>query len=214
MFRLSSSPILVTIMLCYLLLSATIYAIESPQTIIKSAAEAMTSELNRDLSSVKKDPNIAYHLINKHLASAFNFNLIARYVLGRKHWKAASKLQQREFVSAFRRLVVRFYSKALLKYLNEKQVTSLKPTVRFLPEKEKIDKRYATVYSEVETEGFKSVTVKYDLRYSIKKKKWQVYDLSVEGVSLVTTYRSSFQKIISQQGINGLIQDIEKKLNQ
>ena len=134
---------------------------------------------------------------------------MSRWVLG-KNWKKASPEQQQKFIAEFQKLVVKFYSKALVQFLSQNNLTD--DIITFTPFRGKLDGKYATVRSQVNPlNGAAPVKVNYDLYLSKKTGLWQVYDVSVEGISLVTTYRSSFKQIISQKGMDALLSELANK---
>jgi len=140
--------------------------------------------------------------------------MLNRWVLG-ANWKKATPEQRKKFIKEFKDLVIKFYSKALLQYLEKNDLTE--DIITFAAFRGELDKKYATVRSQVNPpKGGAPIKVNYDLYFG-KAGTWQVYDVSVEGVSMVTTYRSSFKQIIKQKGMDALLSELRdknSKLNQ
>jgi phospholipid transport system substrate-binding protein len=115
------------------------------------------------------------------------------------HWKARSSSEQKEFVALFATLLENSYANKIESYENEK----------ILYEKEIIDGDYAEVKSRVVT----AKRDEYSLNYRLLKKgsRWIVYDVVIEGVSLVSNYRSQFNKIIVNQGYGELVKKLATK---
>jgi phospholipid transport system substrate-binding protein len=214
-FRIVTFSALFTHLLLGLLLStvfATVFAqsIPEPQLVMEETSKRMVKAFMDKSEAISKDPQVAYDLITKYLLPKINFELMSRYVLG-KNWKKAAPTQQQEFISQFRQLLLNFYSKALLKYLQTNDIHA--DIITFKPFRGKKNSRYATVRSIVNPPGGGTVIqVNYDLYQSKKSGLWQVYDLSVEGISLVTNYRSSFNESIAKNGMDGLINEIKDKV--
>ena len=97
-------------------------------------------------------------------------------------WRSASSAQQSELTAQMRTLLVRTYSSALSKYQNQ--------TLEFLPSRESADKNKVIVRSLLKQPGAPAIAVDY--RMSRGSEGWKVYDVVVDGVSLVTTYRDAF----------------------
>lgn len=198
-------------MLIALLLLSESYA-ESrvePQQLMEATSKEMIQAFMAKTDTIRKDPAVAHQLITDNLVPKINFPLMSRWVLG-KNWKKATPEQQQEFIKEFKELVVRFYSKALIDYLQSNELSE--DLITFMPFRGKVKSKYATVRSKVNPpNGSEPITVNYDLYFSKKAATWQVYDVSVEGISLVTTYRSSFKQIISQKGMDALLDELKNK---
>lgn len=193
------------------ILSSNSYADSTPvpQQLMEDTSKEMVKAFKENTEAIRKDPNVAHNLIESHLVPKINFPLMSRWVLG-KNWKKATPEQQQKFITEFQNLVVKFYSKALIEFLSKNELTD--DIITFNPFRGKIKGKYATVRSQVNPiGGGEPIKVNYDLYLSSKSGQWQVYDVSVEGISLVTTYRSSFKQIVSQRGMDALLSDLKDK---
>jgi phospholipid transport system substrate-binding protein len=144
----------------------------------------------------------------------FDFCKMSRLVLGKKGkktWKRASKAQQDRFVNAFRDLLVRTYSAALVEAAGR---------VRYIHySSRKRGSKKAIVKTKVYQRGGSPIKVDYAMYRPGKKsrrkcnlsKGWKVYNVKVGGSSLVTTYRNEFVNYIRIGGINYLIEKVEEK---
>jgi phospholipid transport system substrate-binding protein len=132
------------------------------------------------------------------ISRIFDYGEMAKRSLG-VHWKARSSSEQKEFVALFATLLENSYANKIESYENEK----------ILYEKEIIDGDYAEVKSRVVT----AKRDEYSLNYRLLKKgsRWIVYDVVIEGVSLVSNYRSQFNKIIVNQGYGELVKKLKTK---
>lgn len=210
LFNRATLAIIQSIGITLILISGTYAdAVPVPQQIMEDTSKKMIAAFQAQTEAIRTDPKIADQLINDNLVPKINFPLMSRWVLG-KNWKKATPEQQQTFIAEFQKLVVKFYSKALVQFLSQNNLTD--DIITFTPFRGKLEGKYATVRSQVNPlNGAAPVKVNYDLYLSKKTGLWQVYDVSVEGISLVTTYRSSFKQIISQKGMDALLDELKDK---
>jgi len=176
-------------------------AAESPQELVKRTAQEMQAALRENRQTLEADPTKIYGLVNQIVLPHFDFTLMSRWVLG-KYWRQATPEQRRQFTEEFRTLLVRSYAGALLEYADEELIFPPGPD---LPP----DAEEATVHSEVQPKGEDPVAINYSLRK--RDGKWKVYDVTVNGVSLVINYRSTFANQIRNEGIDAVIRDLKER---
>ena len=117
-----------------------------------------------------------------------------------KHWKKISEKEKAQFVQLFGKLLENTYVSKIESYTNEK--------VEYV--KELMDETKGTIYTKVVTE---SIEIPIDYRmYKTDDGKWMVYDLVIEGVSLVANYRSQFDQILQKGSYEKLVEDLKKKI--
>lgn len=179
--------------------TATPVAAQPPQELVAQTADRMIAKLKQEKDTIKKQPNRLYELVNDIVLPHFDFDLMAKRVLG-KHWRSANEKQREEFVAAFRTVLVRTYANRLTEYTEYK--------IHYLPMRAEPEPDKATVRSEVEQPGRTPIAIDY--RLALTGSAWKVYDVTIEGVSLVTNYRSNYSTEITQSGMDALI----AKLNQ
>jgi phospholipid transport system substrate-binding protein len=173
--------------------------LQAPQQVIQNISEQLRQRLQdkaftRDFAQVTR---FVDGVIQPHA----DFDVIAPLVLG-KHWKTAAPAERERFKHEFRRLLVRSYSRAFVEYHNW--------TLRFQPSDADAGGKKVVVKSEVLQPGQKPVQVNY--RMFQGKGGWKVYDIIIEGVSLVTNYRSSFSEDIQKKGsLAALIDSLAKR---
>jgi phospholipid transport system substrate-binding protein len=139
-------------------------------------------------------------LVDAKVLPHFDFAHMTRLAVG-KNWAKATPEQQQMLVKEFRTLLVRTYSNSLTNYKN--QIIEFKP---FSMQPADTD---VTVRTNVIQPGTKAIPIDYSMEKT--SNGWKVYDVSVDGVSLVTNYRGSFNAEIRQKGIEGLIQSLVNK---
>ena len=125
---------------------------------------------------------------------------IAKLALG-KNWRNASREQKIEFINEFRDLLIRTYGKSLSEFSDQ--------TINYFPVKLAAGEDKVVVKSEVLQSGGPSIPVAYRMR--LKDNEWKVYDLSIDGVSLVTSYRGTFAQEIRKGGMEGLLKLLKDK---
>ena len=175
----------------------------SPGTVLETATHQMVSAINANHEKIKADPGVVNDLVEEILMPHIDFISSSKWVLG-KHWRRASKQQKLEFIRQFRSLLLRFYSAALAEYLTNNTVSE--DMFVFLPVRASDNNEQVTVHSEIHPPSGTIIPVTYNMH--LTRKGWKVYDVSIEGVSMVTTYRTSFAVEIKQKGLDGLIDSL------
>lgn len=171
--------------------------------LIKATSEQVLKALNEQREQLKKDPNHVYKLVDEIILPHLDFEKMAKLALG-KNWRKANTAQKKSFTAAFRTLLVRTYSKSLSEYTDEKVI--------YLPFRMKKDATRVTVKTEIDQKSGFPIPVDYAL--FIKGDAWKVYDIKIDGLSLVTNYRGSFAKEIRAKGMAALIKKLQDKNKQ
>lgn len=141
--------------------------------------------------------------IRQAVHKRFGFDEMAQRALG-QHWRPLSPQQQQEFVGLFTDLLERSYINRIESYSGGQQ------GVRYTKEENTGD--HATVYTEIVSGRDQPATAEY--RLSHKDGDWKVYDIIIEGVSLVNNYRTQFNNIIMKDSYAGLLKQMRLKLEQ
>ncbi|MDH5516636.1 MAG: ABC transporter substrate-binding protein [Gammaproteobacteria bacterium] len=171
--------------------------------LIKTTSELVLKALEEQQEQLKKDPNHVYKLVDEIILPHIDFEKMAKLALG-KNWRKANAAQKKSFTAAFRQLLVRTYSKSLSEYTGQKLI--------YLPFKMKAGDTKATVKTEIDQKSGFPIPVTYSL--FLKGSAWKVYDIKIDGLSLVTNYRGSFAKEIRAKGVGALIKKLEDKNKQ
>lgn len=182
------------------LISARAIAASLPQELVKDTSQRMIEALNKNRETLKQNPGKIYDLVNQIVLPNFDFELMSRWVLGR-YWRDATPEQRSEFTNEFRTLLVRSYASALLEYSNEE--------IRYLPMPPGDGKDDVTVRTEFVPKNGSPIPINYTLHS--KDGAWKVYDVTVDGVSLVTNYRGTFVSQIRQGGMEAVINDLKER---
>lgn len=179
--------------------------VEQPVALLERTSEQVLKILRADHELLKKEPERVYKLVDEYILPHLDDVTMAKLALG-KNWRNATNEQKLIFVDEFRNLLVRTYSKSLLEFKDQ--------TIKYFPVQLADDARKTSVKAEVIQPGGPSIPLAYRMR--VKNNAWKVYDIKVDGVSLVTSYRGTFTQEIRKSGINGLLdylRDKNKQLN-
>ena len=188
-----------------LLFLAVFFSINStaalgPEDLVRKTAEDVLFAIKADEEIQKGNKEKIYKLAEEKILPNFDFEKVARLVLGRA-WRTASDEQKKEFIVEFRTLLLKTYAVALSKYKDQK--------IEFKPSRMSDTDEIFIVKSEIIQGGAQPIRVNYAL--SKRTGKWLVFDIVIEGVSLVTNYRSQFSSEIKKNGMDALILKLAKK---
>jgi len=189
---------------CFALLmlvsTLTVRAAEpAPDELLRQTTDDVMAAIKSDKDLLAGDRSKSYALIESKIVPHFDFAKMTRLALG-KNWKQASAEQQTAVVDAFRNLLVRTYSGALTRFRNL--------AITYKPWTGAASDASTTVQSTVVDQGR---TVPIDYQMAHEDGTWKVYDIKVDGISLVTNYRSDFNDRVAAGGIDGLIKDLQAK---
>lgn len=171
-----------------------------PDQLAKNTTQEVLAILKADKDIKSGNVKRAHELVEEKVLPHFDFNRMTQLAVG-KHWNRASALQKQALVKEFRSLLVRTYATSLTEFSNQ--------TVDFKPLNMRPDDTQVTVKSEIKQPGGKPIPIDYEMYKS--DFGWKVFDVAIDGVSLVINYRSSFASTIRQSGIDGLISTLEAK---
>jgi phospholipid transport system substrate-binding protein len=157
--------------------------------------QRVIEETSSQLKMRMQDPGFTkdFRKINEFVHSVIyphaDFDLISSLVLG-KLWKEAAEAEKDAFKKEFQTLLIRTYSRAFVEFKEW--------SVRFLPITPDEDERKVMVKTEILQPGLQPIAVNYRMLHT--KGEWKVYDILIEGVSLVTNYRTSFKNEVERTG--------------
>lgn len=184
---------------CFCFMQAVL-AQSSPVPMLEQTANAIIGTLKDNKASLQSNPEIVYKAVEQHLLPKVDVEGMSRSVLGRQAWNKATASERTQFSKAFTRLVIRTYSTPLAKYSDE--------TVQFLPLRGSLEGRFVRVNSVIVRSEGQNIPLSYSL--VAKDGQWRIYDMSVEGVSLLQSFRSQFAQALQGSSIS----DVVKKMQQ
>jgi len=189
--------------LALLLVVLPAQAFTGPQQLIRETSDKVIDEIKTNANTYQSDPQKIYQLVDDLVLPHFDFAAMTDLALGRFK-DEVSTAQKPAIVNEFRLLLVRTYSSALLEYTDQKLV--------YLPMEGSEADGEVTVRTEIEQAGGFPIPINYSLR--LGNDGWKVFDISVDDVSLVTNYRSSFARAIKKDGVDGLIKTLQDRNQQ
>jgi phospholipid transport system substrate-binding protein len=184
-------------LLCF---SVASFAVEGPDELVKRTAEDVLATVKSDKDIQAGDQEKIFALAEEKIVPNFNFDKVSRMVLG-KNWTKATPEQKTAFQNEFRTLLIRTYATALSKYKNQ--------TIEYKPFRMVNESNTASVKTQIVQPGGQPIAVDYSLEK--QGEVWKVYDIVIEGVSLVTNYRGQFAQEIRQNGLDSLIKKLADK---
>ena len=171
---------------------------EGPTEVVQNAAQGMLGDLTKDRDAYRRDPAKVGQLVDKYLLPHFDTAFSAQLVLG-KYWRTATPEQRQHFVDAFYHSLLTNYGSALAEFTSDR--------LKIYPTKVEPDATRATVRTEVKRDNGDRVAVNYYLRKT--PQGWKAWDVVIDGISYVNSYREDFGPQIEQQGIDSVIKRLE-----
>ena len=179
--------------------AATSTTQQTPSETIQSAAQRTLNEIQSNRDAYSEDPSKVRPLVDKYLLPHFDMEYAARLVLG-QYWRTANHEQRRAFIDAFYHSLLTNYGSALVELRPDR--------LKVFPGTVEPSADHATVRTEVT--GYNAVRIA--MNYSMHKtpEGWKVYDVNVDGISYIKSYREDFGAQIQQLGLDSLIAHLEE----
>lgn len=182
--------------------------IQPPDKMLKDATQTMLRSINENREEIRNSPDKLKSLVEKIILPHLDFISASKLVMG-KYWRRADKPQKIKFIRQFRLLLLRFYSSALSEYLDGRDKAIKEDLIHYFPLTLNDGETSITVRAEVKPDTGQAIPIRY--RLHLTKKGWKIFDVSVEGVSMITTYKNNFATELKVKGIDGLIASLEEK---
>lgn len=172
----------------------------APDVLIKTTVQDVITIIKQDKDIQAGNQKKILDLVDAKVLPHFDFARMTKLAVG-KHWRTATPEQRQALVTEFRNMLVRTYTKAFTVYRDQ--------TVEIKPFKMTADATEVTVKTNINKQGAQPIPVDYEMEKTADG--WKAYDVSIEGVSMVTSYRGTFATQIEQNGIDGLIKTLSDK---
>lgn len=172
----------------------------APDVLIAATVQDVLSIVKQDKDIQAGNQKKILALVDAKVLPHFDFTRMTQLAAG-KHWRAATPEQKKALVAEFRNMLVRTYAKAFSEYRNQ--------TIDVLPFKMAANATDATVKTAINKPGGQPITVDYEMRKSADG--WKAFDIVIGGVSMVMSYRGTFDSEVQQNGIDGLIKTLSNK---
>ena len=187
--------------LMLLALHAANAAVDTPPAqIIQETSAKITTAIGSRKAELRQDSAQLYKLVEDIVLPHFDFDFIAKLVLGGA-WKEATPTDRTRFTQAFQQLLVRTYSNALLEYSGEQ--------LKWLDAESAGDPNRVTQRAQVTLSSGQVVPMNYRMHKTATG--WKVYDITIDAISLVMNYRGTFAGEIRKNGLPSLIERLEAK---
>jgi len=172
----------------------------APDQLVQKITDEVLAAIKSDKELAAGDKQKALNLAEEKVLPYIDFDHATRLAVGRA-WSQATPEQRKKLVGEFRSMLVRTYSNGIGAYQGQ--------TLKVLPSRGKQDPEDTTVRTQFLRPGGQPLPIDFAMRKT--DQGWKVYDITVEGVSLVLTYRSEFDAVVKQEGIDGLIRRLTQK---
>lgn len=173
----------------------------SPVEMLQSVADQMIASLKANKTTLKQNPSLVYSLAHKIIVPHADLDEMSKRVLPAQTWNKATSSQRQEFKREFTSLLVRTYASALAEYKDQ--------TVRFFPVRGGYQgKSSVRVDSQIVRSDGPSIRVNYSVVSS--GSGWRLYDMTVEGVSMLQSFRSQFSDQLGKGDMASLIRVLKQ----
>lgn len=172
----------------------------APDELIRTTAQDVLEIVKQDKDIQAGNQKKILDLVDAKVLPHFDFVRMTQLAMG-KHWRSASNQQKQALVTEFRNMLVRTYTKAFTVYRDQ--------TIEFKPFKMAAGETEVTVKTSINKPGQPPIPVDYEMRKTANG--WKAFDVTIEGVSMVTSYRGTFDTEIQKNGIDGLIKMLSDK---
>lgn len=174
-------------------------AAAQPSEVIEDAANGLLKALNANRAEYRKDPTKVQALVDQYILPHVDTQFAAQLVLGR-YWKTATPQQRERFVNAFYHSMLNNYGAAIVEFTSN--------TLKVFPSRVSAGAQNATVRTEMARSSGPPVNVNYYMHMT--PQGWKAWDVVIDGVSYVMSYRQDFGSQIAQQGIDSVINKLEQ----
>lgn len=175
--------------------------VEAAQSLVERTTQEMLGILKDNRERIAEDPQFLEVQVERVIVPHLDFESMTKLAVA-AYWRRADDAQRDRLVEEFRTLLLRTYTKSLGEFSNQQ--------VEFLPYRDSGRDDRAVVRSRIiQAAGGPPIEVEYRLR--LLDEGWKIYDISIDNISLVTSYRTSFASQIRQTGLDGLIASLAEK---
>ena len=185
---------------CFLVAIPTQAQMMAPDALAKTVTDEVLAIIRADKDIQAGNQKKVYDLIETKIAPHFNFTTMTRLAMG-KNWSQANPEQRKALTSEFRVLLVRTYTTAFTQYKNQ--------NIEYRPVKLASGDDDVVIKSLIRQPSGQPVAVDYSMEKI--DQGWKVYNVKIEGISLVENYRNTFNTEVQKRGIDGLIRTLAEK---
>ena len=172
---------------------------------IQNTVNQLIGELQERQAELEADHGALYALVEEIVVPRIAVTKVARLILG-SHWKTASQDQRERFTTGFKNLLMRSYATAMFEYTGEQELRFGTVTIR-------AEGRIAVVPTELVLPAQASVPIEYYCLLT-SDGDWKIYDIQIDGISLIISYRNQYGEYIHTNGLDALIESLEQKVTE
>jgi phospholipid transport system substrate-binding protein len=183
-----------------LMWSLTASAAGDPESLVRDTAEQVLAQIDARRAELEQDSSSIFDLVRNQVIVHFDFERMTQLAAGR-YWRDADPVQQQRLIAEFQELLIRTYATALLSYSGD--------PIEYTGTRVDQERDRALVSTRVSNGAGPKIPIDYRLYTSAGQ--WFVYDVVIDGVSLLTSYRSSFSQEARRGGIEGLIGSLSRQ---
>lgn len=194
----------ILVLLVSLMLSGTMAAQSDPKETLQHSVDKLITEFTSNRAELQADKQKLYAFAEQSIDEHWDFAKMAQLVLG-KNWRKISDDQKVRFTTAFKGLLVRTYSTTMFKYTGKEAISFEDPIY-----KGKANSRAIVNAKGSLGDGSEPIPLAFSM-FLDKDGEWRIYNVAAAGISLVTTYRTSYGQIIAGKGIDHLIELLNAK---
>ncbi len=193
----NKTPLVYTFLIFCLFLPNIIKAEEqTPYALLENITKNLFSQISNLSDEERKHKGVIQNLVEQELMPHIDHKYVSYKILG-KHLKHASKEQRESFTRAMYKYLLKTYTSALSRYK--------KQTVIYAPERSSTSKRFVSTSAKIVAVGAPTIDLNFKLRRSKNSKQWQIFDMEVEGVSLLSSKQAEIKSIIRKVGLDETI---------
>jgi len=177
-------------------------AASTADEMIRTTVSRLIFELAERRPELESDAAALYAMVDDLVVPHIALDKISKLILG-SHWKSASEVQRQHFTMGFKDLLIRSYATAMFEYTGQEEL-------RYRPVKLKGGGRIAVVPTDLVIPGQAPIPVDY---YCLLEKSevWKIYDIQIDGISLILSYRNQYGQYIDTNGLDALIESLQSK---
>ncbi|HBA35350.1 MAG TPA: toluene tolerance protein [Gammaproteobacteria bacterium] len=167
---------------------------------VEQSVNSIFNILKAEREKIQQDRAYQDQIVAKYVTPYLDFEGMSKLAVG-KNWRIATPNQQQQLIQEFKTLLLNTYTKSLAEYSDQ--------SIQFKPFRTGDRDDRANVFADILQTNGPSIPMQFRLR--LVGSEWLVYDIAIDGISLVTTYRTSFTTEINRSGVEGLIASLAKK---
>jgi phospholipid transport system substrate-binding protein len=192
-----------TLIAAFLLISASAFAFAeevAPDILIRRVCEEVFAAMRADPELRAGDPAKLVPFVEAKILPHFDFSRATQIAMGRA-WREATPAQREELTREFTALLVRTYTSAVAGFSDSE--------IKVIPLRARVSETEVTVRTQLKRPGEQPAAVEYEMQKT--PAGWKVYDVRIEGISLMSTYRTAFADEVRNNGVDGLIRTLSGK---